>query len=83
MKAGHNSGISGKQLKSFIERIERLNEEKAGLSEDIREVFAEAKANGFDNKTMRKVLAIRKMELSAYEEEKALVDIYLSALGIL
>lgn len=70
------------QLKSLVERVERLEEEKTALAGDIREVYAEAKGNGFDTKIMRKVVALRKMESHEREEQDALLDLYLSALGM-
>lgn len=76
-------GIAGDRLKSFIERIERLEEEKKALAEDIKEVFAEAKGVGFDTKIMRKVLKMRKMDQAELDEEEALVDLYLRAIGML
>jgi uncharacterized protein (UPF0335 family) len=81
---GHNSKTSFAQgqLKSLIERIERLEEEKQATAEDIREVYGEAKANGFDTKIMRKVVALRKKDKMEREEEAALVDLYLNALGM-
>ena len=69
------------QLRSLIERVERLEEEKAALTLDIREVFAEAKGEGFDVKTLRQVIKIRKMEKADRQEQEALLDLYLSALG--
>jgi len=79
---GHNSvgGIAADQLRSLIERIERLEEEKKNLADDIRDVFAEAKGNGFDPKIMRAVLKLRKMERSDRQELEALLDLYMSAL---
>lgn len=74
-------GFAAGQLQSFIERIERLDEEKKAIAEDMKEVFAEAKGNGFDPKIMREVLKIRKMEKSDRQEKEAMVDLYLSALG--
>lgn len=71
------------QLRSIVERIERLEEEKATISGDIKEVYAEAKANGFDPKIIRKVVALRKKEAAAREEEQALLDTYMGALGML
>jgi uncharacterized protein (UPF0335 family) len=73
---------SNGQLLAFIERIERLNEEKKSLGEDIKEVFAEAKSSGYDPKIMRKALAIRKLDKDAYAEQEALLDTYLKALGV-
>ena len=74
------AGIAAGQLKSLIERIERLEEEKQGHADDIRDVYAEAKGNGFDPKVMRQVLRLRKMERADRQELEALVDLYLSAL---
>jgi uncharacterized protein (UPF0335 family) len=76
-------GIAGDRLKSFIERIERLEEEKRALSEDIKEVFAEAKGDGFDTKIMRQILKIRKMDQDELDEQEAMLDVYLRALGML
>jgi uncharacterized protein (UPF0335 family) len=76
-------GVAGDQLKSFIERIERLEEEKNAISEDIKEVFAEAKGIGFDVKIMRQILKIRKMDQDARDEQEALLDVYMRALGML
>ena len=70
------------QLKSLVERVERLEEEKTALSGDIREVYAEAKGQGFDTKIMRQVVRLRKMESHEREEHDALLDLYMSALGM-
>lgn len=75
-------GVSSAQLRSFIERIERLEEEKAEVAEQIREVFGEAKGTGFDIKVIRQVLKIRKMETQERQEQEELLDLYLSALGM-
>ena len=75
-------GITAEQLKSYMERIERLEEEKAAMAADIKEVFAEAKANGFDAKIMRQVLKLRKMDSNDRAEQEALLDLYMSALGM-
>ena len=75
-------GVSSAQLKSFIERIERLEEEKAAIAEQIREVFGEAKGMGFDIKIIRQVIKIRKMETQERLEQEELLDLYLSALGM-
>lgn len=81
---GHNSGgVAGEQLRAFIERVERLEEEKAGLAADIREVYAEAKGNGFDPKVMRQIVRDRKKDRDRLAEERALRDIYEHALGML
>ena len=69
------------RLISLFERIERLEEDKAEITADIKEVFAEAKGEGFDTKVMRKVLALRKMDRAKRQEMEALVDLYLSAIG--
>ena len=76
-------GISGERLKSFIERIERLEEEKAALAADIKDVFAEAKGNGFDTKILKQVIALRKKDASKRAEEQALLSVYMDALGML
>ena len=81
-KTVNAGGAAAKQLKSFIERIERLEEEKKGLSEDIRDVFAEAKGNGFDTKAMRQVIKERKIDAAALDEWEAVLDIYRHALGM-
>jgi uncharacterized protein (UPF0335 family) len=75
-------GVAADRLRSFIERIERLEEEKAALSADIREVYAEAKSVGFDTKIMRQVIKLRKMEQADREEQESLLDTYMSALGM-
>ena len=75
--------IAQDRLRSFIERIERLEEEKTALMADIKEVYSEAKGTGFDVKTMRKVISLRKMEESDRQEAEFLLDTYLSALGML
>ena len=78
-KAG---GIAGDVLRSYIERIERLEEEKAGIAANIREIFAEAKGNGFDTKVMRQVLKLRKMEPHDVAEQDELLELYKRALGM-
>ncbi len=74
--------VAAGQLKAIIERIERLEEEKKEVAEQIKEVYAEAKANGFDSKTLRKVVALRKKSTDERQEEEAMLDLYLSALGM-
>jgi uncharacterized protein (UPF0335 family) len=69
------------QLKTIVERIERLEEDKAAIMGDLKEVFAEAKGNGFDVKTLRKVIRIRKQDRAKRQEEEAILDLYLSAIG--
>jgi uncharacterized protein (UPF0335 family) len=71
------------QLKSIVERIERLEEEKKVIAGDIKEVYAEAKANGFDTKILRKVISLRKKEATEREEEQSMLDVYMAALGML
>ncbi|HKM69954.1 MAG TPA: DUF2312 domain-containing protein [Stellaceae bacterium] len=75
-------GVAGEQLKSFIERIERLEEEKSALSGDIKEVYAEARGNGFEPKIMRQIIKIRKMDKQELDEEESLLDVYKRALGM-
>lgn len=75
-------GVAGDQLRSYIERVEKLEEEKAALGADIRDVFAEAKGNGFDVKTMRQVLKLRKMDAGERDEQETMLDLYLRALGM-
>lgn len=70
------------QLKSLIERIERLEEEKAALTTDIGEVYNEAKGHGFDTKIMRKVVALRKLDKADRQEQESILDLYLAALGM-
>jgi len=70
------------QLRALVERIERLEEEKASITGDIKEVYAEAKANGFDTKVLRKVVSLRKKDASERQEEEAMIEVYLSALGM-
>src|SRR5258708_10187281 len=76
-------GVAGAQLKSLIERIERLEEEKRALGEDIKEVFAEAKGSGFDPKIMRQIIKIRRMDKDDLDEQEALLDVYMRPLGML
>jgi uncharacterized protein (UPF0335 family) len=70
------------QLKSIVERIERLEEEKQALADDIKEVYAEAKGNGFDTKVLRKIVSIRKQDHNERMEQEALLELYLTALGM-
>lgn len=81
--SGDNSGsVAGDQLKSFLERIERLEEEKAGLASDIRDIFAEAKGTGFDTKAIRKLIALRKKDHAERQEEQAILELYAAAIGM-
>lgn len=76
------SGFAKDQLFSFVERVERLTEERDALSADIREVYEEAKGTGFDTKIMRKVIALRKLDKADFQEMEAMLDLYLTALGM-
>ncbi|MDQ4136901.1 MAG: DUF2312 domain-containing protein [Pseudomonadota bacterium] len=80
--AFQTESIAADQLKSFIERIERLEEEKAGITGDIKEIYAEAKSNGFDTKVIRKIISIRKKDYAERQEEEAILELYLQALGM-
>ena len=71
------------QIRSLVERIERLEEEKKTIAGDIKEVYAEAKANGFDTKILRKVVSLRKKEAAERDEEQSMLDLYMQALGML
>lgn len=75
--------VARDQLKSVVERIERLEEEKKAIADDIRDVYAEAKANGFDAKILRQIVSLRKKDLTERQEEEAVRDLYLVALGML
>ena len=74
--------VAADQLRLFIERIERLEEEKKGIADDVKDVYAEAKANGYDTKTMRAIVRLRKMEKHARDEADALLETYRTALGL-
>lgn len=74
--------VSDEQLKLFIERIERLEEEKKGIADDIRDVYLEAKSQGYDPKIMRQIVALRKLPPHDRKEMEAILDVYKSALGI-
>lgn len=79
---GHNT-VAGDQLRTIVERIERLEEEKAAISQDIKEVYAEAKANGYDIKTLRVVVRLRKQDANERLEHEAILATYMHALGML
>lgn len=74
--------ISSERLRSFIKRIEKLEEDKASIAEDLRDVYAEAKGTGFDVKVIRKIVRLRKMEVEKRREEEEILDLYMSALGM-
>ena len=81
-EAADVGGVSGQRLKSFIERVERLAEEKTAIAEDMRDVYGEAKASGFDPKVMRKIVSLRKTNLEKRREEQELLELYMSAIGM-
>jgi uncharacterized protein (UPF0335 family) len=74
--------ISAERLKSFVERIEKLEEERKAIGGDIRDVYSEAKGGGFDVKTMRKLISLRKMDAADRDEQEAILDVYKQALGM-
>jgi len=75
-------GIAAERLRSFIERVERLEEDRANLNADIREVYSEAKSAGFDAKTMRQIVRLRKLEPAERQEQEHLLEIYRNAVGL-
>lgn len=75
--------VAAEQLRQLIERIERLEEEKAGIANDIKEVYAEAKGNGFEPKVMRQIVRLRKMDSEDRQEQDALLDLYRNAVGLM
>ena len=75
-------GVAGERLRSIIERVERLEEEKAALAEDIREVYSEAKGNGFDVKILRQIVRLRNLDSADRQEQEAILDTYKAALGM-
>ncbi|HVF82601.1 MAG TPA: DUF2312 domain-containing protein [Sphingomicrobium sp.] len=77
-----DGNVAADQLRLFIERIERLEEEKKGVADDIKDVYGEAKANGYDSKIMRQIVRLRKMEKHARDEQDALLETYRNALGL-
>jgi len=76
-------GVAGQVLRSFVDRIHRIEEEQAALNEDKKEIYAEAKGRGFDAKIVRKIVALEKMEAEKRREEEELLDLYKSAIGLL
>ena len=80
--AFQTESVAADQLKAFIERIERLEEEKAGIAGDIKDVYAEAKGNGFDTKVLRQVVRIRKQDHQERMEQEAILELYMAALGM-
>jgi uncharacterized protein (UPF0335 family) len=77
-----DGNVAADQLRLFIERIERLEEEKKGIADDVKDVYGEAKANGYDTKTMRSIVRLRRMEKNARDEADALLETYRVALGL-
>lgn len=75
-------GVAGKRLKSFLERVERLETEKTALAEDIKEVYAEAKGTGFEPRIMRRIIKLRKMDVEKRREEDELMELYKAAIGM-
>ena len=75
-------GIAAERLRSFIERVERLEEDRANLNADIREVYSEAKSAGFDAKTMRQLIRLRKLEPAERQEQEHLLEVYRTAVGV-
>ena len=81
-KTADVGGVAGERLKSFIERVERLEEEKRALAEDIKEVYSEAKGVGFDVRVMRAIIRLRRMDSDDRDEQEALLDLYARAVGM-
>lgn len=79
---GHNANASDDRLRLLIERVERLDEEKRGISDDIKDVFAEAKAVGYDTRAMKEVIKLRRLDPDTRAEREAILDLYKSALGL-
>ena len=77
-----NESVAQDQLRAFVERIERMEEEKKAIADDIKEIYAEAKGNGFDTKVLRQVIRIRKQDRAERLEQEAILDLYLAALGM-
>jgi uncharacterized protein (UPF0335 family) len=82
MATTNSDSVAQDQLRAFVERIERMEEEKKAISDDIKEIYAEAKGNGFDTKVLRQVIRIRKQDRSERLEQEAILDLYLAALGM-
>jgi uncharacterized protein (UPF0335 family) len=80
---GHNSKVAKDHLRAFIERVERLEEEKKTIADDIKDVYAEAKSNGYDVKALRAVVRLRKQDADERKEHEAILETYMAALGML
>jgi len=74
--------VAGEQIRAFVERIERLEEEKKTIGDDIKDVYSEAKGNGYDTKVLRRVVALRKQDQNERQEQEAILDLYLQAMGM-
>jgi uncharacterized protein (UPF0335 family) len=81
-EAGHNSGISVERLRSFIKRVEKIEADKAAISEDLKELYSEIKGSGFDTKIVRELIRIRKIEVEKRREHQELLELYKSAIGM-
>jgi uncharacterized protein (UPF0335 family) len=77
-----SDAVNAGHLRSFVERVEKLEEEKKALADDIKDVYAEAKGNGFDVKILRKIVSMRRQDTDKRREEEEILDLYLSALGM-
>ena len=77
-----DSGVSGDRLKSFVKRIEKLEEDKAAVGEDLKEVYSEAKSAGFDTRIIRRIISLRRLEIEKRREQDELLELYKSALGM-
>ena len=77
-----SDSVAQDQIRAFIERIERMEEEKRAIADDIKEIYAEAKGNGFDTKVLRQIIRIRKQDASERAEQEALLELYMAALGM-
>ena len=82
-KVAVEDSVAQDQLRAIIERIERMEEEKAAIAADVKEIYAEAKGNGFDTKILRKIVAIRKQDANERMEQEALLELYMAALGMI
>ena len=80
-RPANTGGVAAERLRSFVERIERLEEDKAGIANDIKDVYLEAKGEGFDTKVLRKLISLRKRDARERREEDELLELYVSALG--
>nr|WP_062227406.1 DUF2312 domain-containing protein [Aureimonas frigidaquae] len=82
MDSPADTNVAGEELRSFVERIERLEEEKKTISDDIKDVYGEAKSRGYDVKVLRKIVSLRKQDANERQEQEAILDLYLQALGM-